>query len=324
MFNFRAAMTALAGIAFSLATPQFAAAQSDQPIHIVVPYAGGGMIDSVVRMLAEDMAIELGQPVVVDNKPGANGIVGSEYVASAKADGLTLLSGGTGPVSLNALLRPNLPYKVSDFAPVAMLFDGPLSVTVPTKLGVNSIQELVTYSKENNRPLRYATLGPGSVTHLFGLMLGKRLGVEMVPVAYRNNPAALVDLLGGQNELNFSTPISLTEYMKTGEVKVLALTTQERSASYPDIPTLVELGYPKLVASFWTGLLAPAGTPQDVIDRTSAAAVNAMALEKNSSFLSKRGLNPKPGGTKAMAEQLKFDDESWGSIIKQENIVLSD
>ncbi|MAW88813.1 MAG: hypothetical protein CMJ42_20020 [Phyllobacteriaceae bacterium] len=308
--------------AASIAAPFAPAALADETIHIVVPYQGGGTVDSIVRMVAEGMSKELGQPVVVENKPGANGIIGSQYVASAKPDGLTLLSGGTGPVSLNAMLRPELPYKVESFAPVAMLFDGPLSVTVPTWMKVDDIDGLKKYAADNGNPLRYGTMGPGSVTNLFGLLLEQQLGTEMVDVAYKNNPSSLVDLIGGQAELSFATPIALVEHMKAGDVKILALTTKERHPKFPDIPTMVELGYTDLIASFWTGLLAPAGTPQETVDRLGAAAVKAMNTPEITELLTSRGLNPLPGGPQAMADQLAHDQKVWGAIIKENNLTI--
>lgn len=305
--------------ATQLFTPH--AALAGEPIHIVVPYGGGGMIDALVRMVAEKMAVELDQPVVVDNKPGANGIIGSQFVASAKPDGLTILSGGTGPISLNAMLRKNLPYSVDSFAPVAMLFDGPLSVTVPAKLNINSMKEFEAYGAQKGSPVSYGTMGPGSVTHLFGLLLAKETKLKMRDVAYRNNPSSLVDLISGQVDLSFATPIALVKHMQANEVKVLALTTKERSSKFPDIPTLTELGYP-MTASFWTGFLAPKGTPKAEIDRIAQAAVNAMNDPKISGFLSARGLNPNPGGPDAMAAQLADDAKVWGKTIKEEGLSL--
>lgn len=297
---FAAVMTALLPGVYSAS----ARAKSDQPIHIVVPYAGGGTIDAIVRMVAEKMRDELGQPVVVDNKPGANGIVGSSYVAQAKPDGLTLLAGGTGPVSLNVLLRKNLAYSIKSFDPVAMLFDGPLSITVPSKIGIESVKGLTDFAKKSGKLLRYGTLGPGSVTHLFGLMLEQNLGVGMVDVAYRNNPSSLVDLIGGQAELSFATPIALAEHVKSGDVKILALTTEKRHPQFPDIPTVTELGHPSLIASFWTALLAPAGTPKAQISRISAAAVKAMQSPDINDVLVKQGLTPQPGGLKFWPSRL--------------------
>tara|TARA_R110000751_G_scaffold115684_2_gene215075 strand:+ start:582 stop:1556 length:975 start_codon:yes stop_codon:yes gene_type:complete len=319
--NRRIAIAAV-GAALALATPQIASAQSNEPITFVVPYGGGGLVDGMTRQIADLVSTELGVPVLVENKPGANGIIGSQYVASAKADGLTFLVGATGPISLNVLLRPNLPYGLEDFDPVATMFSGPLTVTVPASLGVDTIDGLAEYAKETGRPLRYATLGPGSVTHLFGLIMQGELGVDMVDVAYRNNPAALVDLMGGQAELNFSTPISLLDHEKSGDIKMLAITTPERMDQFPDLPTTTELGYPNLESSFWFGLLAPAGTPAEIIEKVGAAVEHAINDADFQQKMINVGMIPQPGLADAMQAQLDTDMKVWGKVVKENNITL--
>ena len=192
----RQAATLMAGaIVAPFVAPAIVSARSLQTIVIIVPYASGGSIDSLMRSIAKGMSEALDQPVLVDNKPGANGIVGSQYVARAAKDGTVLLAGGTGPISLNVLLRKALPYKLADFASVAMLCNGPLSLTVNAKMAATDMKGFVTYAKGRDKPLFYATLGPGSVTHLFGIMMGKSMGFAVTDVAYRNNPASIMELL---------------------------------------------------------------------------------------------------------------------------------
>ncbi|AQZ53038.1 Bug family tripartite tricarboxylate transporter substrate binding protein [Martelella mediterranea] len=319
---FRRTVLAAAGMAALMFSATGVSAQSGDPIHLVVPYGGGGLIDGLVRQIADSMSAELGQPVVVDNKPGANGIVGASYAAAAKPDGLTYLVGATGPVSLNVMLRENLPFSMDSFEPVGTMMNGPLTITVPAALEIDTIDELKEYAVDTGKPLRYATLGPGSVTHLFGMVLQDQLGVPMVDVAYRNNPAAIVDLLGGQNDLNFSTPISLIKQEEAGEVKILAVSTPERMAQFPDLPTTTELGYPSLVSSFWFGLLAPAGTPQADIDRVSAALQKAMGDQGLQEKMVNAGMTPEVGGADAMKAQLDSDVAFWGTVIDKNNIKL--
>ena len=165
-FN-RRNILAAAGFAIAAATTPFAAsAQSGDPIHLIVPYGGGGLIDGLVRQIGDMMSSELDQPVVVENKPGSNGIIGATYAAAAKPDGLTYFIGATGPLSLNVLLRSNLTYDLDSFVPVGTMMSGPLTVTVPASMGVSTLDELKAKAVESGQPLRYATLGPGSVTHL--------------------------------------------------------------------------------------------------------------------------------------------------------------
>ncbi|MBY6166983.1 tripartite tricarboxylate transporter substrate binding protein [Pseudooceanicola nitratireducens] len=321
-FN-RRNILAAAGFAIAAATTPFAAsAQSGDPIHLIVPYGGGGLIDGLVRQIGDMMSAELDQPVVVENKPGSNGIIGATYAAAAKPDGLTYFIGATGPLSLNVLLRSNLTYDLDSFVPVGTMMSGPLTVTVPASMGVSTLDELKAKAVESGQPLRYATLGPGSVTHLFGMVLQDKLGVPMVDVAYRNNPSAIVDLIGGQNDLNFSTPISLVKHEEAGDLKMLAISTEERHERFPDLPTTTELGYPDLVSSFWFGVLAPAGTPEDQIARVSAALQNAMKNEELQTKMTNVGMTPHVGGPDAMQAQLDWDQEFWGGVIKENNITL--
>lgn len=321
LFNRRSILAAL-GFAAGIAMAPISSAAADEAIHLIVPYGGGGLVDGLVREMAETMTQELGQPVVVENKPGSNGIIGAAYVAAAKPDGLTYLVGATGPLSLNVLLRDNLPFKMESFEPVGTMFSGPLTITVPTAMGVNSLDELKTWAKESGKPLRYAMLGPGSVTHLFGMVLQEVLGTEMVPVAYKANPEMIVDQIGGQVELNFSTPISLIKHVKSGDLKILAISTEERMGKFPDLPSVTELGYPQLVSSFWFGLVAPAGTPQEEKDRVSAALQKAMSVQSLQDKMINVGMTPHVGGADAMKAQLDWDVDFWGGVIKKNNISL--
>ncbi|MGN0934616.1 tripartite tricarboxylate transporter substrate binding protein [Falsigemmobacter intermedius] len=318
----RRAFTAALTAAVALGAP-LAALASEGPVTIVVPYAAGGTNDAFARMLADGMSKELGRNVFVENKPGANGIIGATFVAKAKADGTTLLLGGTGPVSLNTMLRAKLPYKPEDFASVAMMFEGPLTITVPSALGVNSVEELAEWSKTNGKPIRYGTLGPGSVTDLYGAIFGRAFGIDVRAVAYKNNPSSLVDLIGGQAEMSNATPIALTEYVKNGDLKMLALTTAERDPAFPEIPTVTELGYPQLQATYWTALHAPAGTPQDIIDTLSAAAVKTVQSEAYRDLLSNNGQYEKAGGPEVLDAQLARDKEVWGKVIEDQGLKLN-
>ncbi|UWR35558.1 tripartite tricarboxylate transporter substrate binding protein (plasmid) [Sulfitobacter sp. W027] len=316
-------LIAAVGFATSaMIAPIGAFADSGDPITLVVPYGGGGLIDGLVREIGDMMSEDLGQPVIVENKPGSNGIIGATYAAAAKPDGQTYFIGATGPLSLNVMLREGLTYDLDSFEPVGTMMSGPLTVTIPASIEANTLEELKAYAIELGQPLRYATLGPGSVTHLFGKVLQDKLGVEMVDVAYADNPSAVVDLIGGLNDLNFSTPISLVKYQQAGDVKMLAISSPERHEKFPDLPTTTELGYPELVSSFWFGLLAPKGTPQNEIVRVSAALQNAMQDEAIQTKMNNVGMTPEVGGVDAMQAQLDWDKDFWGSVIKENNITL--
>lgn len=313
---------AAAGLAASMALSPLSAQAQGETIHLIVPYGGGGLVDGLVREMAETMTEELGQPVVVENKPGSNGIIGASYVASAKPDGTTYLVGATGPLSLNTLLRSSLPFSMESFEPVGTMFSGPLTITVPTSMGVNNMAELKEWADKSGKPMRYAMLGPGSVTHLFGMVLQDVMDVPLNNVAYKANPEMIVDQIGGQIELNFSTPISLVKHVDAGDLKILAVSTEERMERFPDLPTVVEEGYPQLISSFWFGLVAPTGVPQEERDRVSAALQVAMQDQGLQEKMINVGMTPMVGGADAMQAQLDWDQDFWGTVIKENNISL--
>lgn len=322
-FNRRQAAALLGGgLLAPLAAPSIVKAASNQPIFIVVPYAGGGTIDNMIRAIAKSMSETLQQPVLVDNKPGGNGIVGSQHVARAPKDGTTLLAGGTGPISLNVMLRKNLPYKLEDFASVAMLCSGPLTLTVNASMPATDVKSFVAHAKTRSKPLFYATLGPGSVTHLYGIIMSQSMGFEVTDIPYRNNPASVMELLSGECDLNFATPAAVIEHVKAGKLKILALSTPQRVATLPDIPTFAESGYPQLNASFWTALHAPAGTPPDVIARLNAAANAAMKTPEIARLMEIESYLIESGAPSLLDRQLVKDTELWGPVIKSRNIVL--
>jgi len=320
-----AGIAGIAGAAAALGTASLSRSVRAQgkTISIVVPYAPGGTAsDAFARMIAASMQEDLKRNVIVENKPGGNGIIACTHVSRAAPDGSTLLLGGTGPVSLNVMMRPNLAYSLESFQSVAMLFDGMLTLTAATRLGANSIPELVAYAKKNG-PLRYGTFGPGSVSELYGLMLTKRLGLPLTPVPYKSNAAAIMDMVGGNGDFSVATPISLIDFQKRGDVKILALTTAERYPAFPDIPSIAELGYPDLQSYYWTALHAPKGTPMDVVKPLAEAAIKAVQSDKFKEMLVTNGQTLKAGGPEALDAQLEQDRNFWGKIIKENNIVLN-
>ncbi|TKT69627.1 tripartite tricarboxylate transporter substrate binding protein [Aquamicrobium sp. LC103] len=312
-----------AGALAPLAMPTIARA-AGETIRIVYPYAGGSAVNNIIRMIADNMSKTLGQTVILEDKPGGNGIVATQSVARGPKDGTMVLVGATGTLPLNTLLRSALPYKIEDFQPVGMMLEGPLTVTVNTKTApVDDMKSLVEWAKERNKPLHYATLGPGSVTHLFGVLFSKATGLPSAPVAYRNNNAQILDLLAGQNDLNFSTPASLIEHEKSGEVKMLAVTTSDRMARLPDTPTVVEAGYPGLLCSFWYSLMVPTGTPDDTVTRLNEALNIALQDAGIRERMEAECLTNNPGAPTAVTSILERDMKVWGDIIRSEGITLN-
>ncbi len=308
--------------AAGLAVPAVARAQGARPIRFVVPFAAGGLTDIVTRMVAQHMAQTLGQTIVVENRPGGNAIIGTEAVARAPKDGLTVLVGGTAGLPLNVLMRPNLPYALADFAPVALLFDGPLSLTINADLPPRDIAAFVAYARASPNPLRYATNGPGSVSHLFGILMADAMGIRLTDVAYRGNAPSTTDLLAGIIEISVEAPTTTIEHVRAGRLRLLGLSFPERAPLLPEIPTFKEAGYPELVAGFWTALLCPAGTPPEAIARLNAAANKAMESEAIRQRLAGEALRAISGPPALLQRQIASDLAQWGRIIREKNITL--
>ncbi len=296
--------------------------QAGRPIRFVVPFAAGGLTDIITRLVAQHMSDTLGQPIVVENRPGGNAIIGTEAVARAPKDGLTVLVGGTAGLPLNVMMRPSLPYKLEDFASVALLFDGPLSLTVNAALPATSIAEFVRHAKASPNPLRYATNGKGSVSHLFGLLMEKAMEIRLTDVAYRGNGPSTADLLAGHIEISVEAPTTTIEHVRSGRLRLLGLSFPDRAPLLPEIPTFREAGYPDLVTGFWTALLVPAGTPAPMIERLNAAAQRAMQDATIKARLEAEALRPIAAPPAALDAQMRRDRESWGALIRAQNLTL--
>lgn len=312
----------LAAAAASLFAPALVRAQGARAIRFVVPFAPGGLTDIVTRMIANQMSQTLEQTIVVENRAGGNAIIASEAVARAPKDGLTVLVGGTAGLTLNAMMRQNLPYRLEDFAPVALLFDGPLTLTINADLPPRDIRGFVDYAKAQRNPLRYATNGPGSVGHLFGIMMSDAMGIPLTDVAYRGNGPSTTDLLAGVIEISVEAPTTTIEHVRAGKLRLLGLSAAERAPLLPQVPTFKEAGYPQLVASFWTALLVPAGTPAAEAARLNAAANKAMESEAIRARLTAEALRPISGPPSLLDDQMRRDREQWGRIIAERKITL--
>ena len=312
----------LAVAAPGLALPATLRAQAAPTIRFVVPFAAGGLTDIITRMVAQHMAQTLGQTIVVDNRPGGNAIIASEAVARAPKDGLTVLVGGTAGLPLNVLLRPSLPYKLEDFAPVALLFDGPLSLTVNAALPPRDIAGFVAHAKARPDPLRYATNGVGSVSHLFGMLMAEAMGIKLVDVVYRGSGPSTADLLAGVIEISLEAPTTTLEHIRAGKLRLLGLSFAERSPLFPEVPTFKEAGYAELVAGFWTGLLCPAGTPPEQVARLNAAANRAMESAPIRERLASEALRAISGPPDLLRQQMARDMAQWRGIIKEKGITL--
>src|SRR3954467_9868771 len=246
-------------------------------IHLIVPFPPGGGNDTVARAIAQQMSPALGQPVVIDNRPGAGGSIGAELAAKAPADGYTLFLAGVGSHVVNPNLHAKLPYDpVKDFAPITLIASAPSVLVVNPKVPAQNIAEFTAYARANPGKLNYASNGNGSAAQLAAAMYESMAGVKMVHVPYKGIAPAMTDLLSGEVQLMFGTIVALVPHIQAGKLRALAVTSKKRSSLLTDIPTLAESGLPDYEAGSWYGVLAPAGTPRDIIQRLNGSIVKAI------------------------------------------------
>ncbi|AZG08605.1 tripartite tricarboxylate transporter substrate binding protein [Pigmentiphaga sp. H8] len=242
-----------------------------RPVTMVVPFAAGGSSDILARAFGASLAARLGQPVIIENKPGAGGIIASDYVARAQPDGYTLLFGTIGTHAINAVLKKTLPFDVAkSFTAIGRLQDGPLVLVVNPSLQVKNLQGLIDYARANPDKLSYASAGIGAISHLGGELFKSEAKVEIVHVPYKGGGAAMPDLLGGQVQLMLETIPNTLSSVRAGKLRALAISSDKRSAALPDVPTFKESGLKGLDVTTWTGLFGPANLPADIASRLNA------------------------------------------------------
>jgi tripartite-type tricarboxylate transporter receptor subunit TctC len=302
-----------------------AAAQSypSKPIRLIVPFAAGGGNDNVARLVGKRLADGLGQPVLVDNRPGAGGVVGAELAAKSAPDGYTLFLGGVGSHAINPNLHEKLPYDpIKDFAPVALLAQAPLVLVVHPSVPANSVAELTAYARAHPGKLNFASNGNGSSSQLAAVMFDSMAGVEMVHVPYKGLSPALADLLSGQVQLMFSSVVAILPHIKAGKLRGLAVTGAKRLASLPELPTIAESGLPGYEASSWYGILAPAGTPREIVMKLNAGLAKALEQPEVRNSLLAEGAEPVGGSPEAFAAHIRAEKERLGKLIRDAKIRL--
>ncbi|WP_428682164.1 Bug family tripartite tricarboxylate transporter substrate binding protein [Reyranella sp.] len=314
----RALLPLLAGC---LALSAFAAAAQDwpsKPIRIVVPFPSGGTTDTAVRPLADRLSQQLGVSVVVDNKPGAAGRIGYDFAAKAAPDGYTLLA-GTDSLGLQPHLDPPPNYDpIRDFAPIAQLSSQPLVIAVHPSLGVTTLQQLVELGRTQREPLGYATSGIGSSQNFAGEWFARVSGLKMLHVPYRGGGQAVNDLLAGQVQLAVLGIAPLIPYQKSGRIRILAVTTAERSPALPDVPTLKELGY-DVVVDQWMALLAPAKVPPAILSRINAEVNAALGDARLREIYAGAAMRPVGGSAQHLGALLENDYRRFGTLTKELN-----
>ena len=309
--------TTFVAIAAFAALAHAQASYPSKPIRLVVPFPAGGTTDILARAVAQRLTETMGQPVVVDNRAGAGGNIGADMVAKAPPDGYTLLMGTVGTHAINASLYAKMPYDhVRDFAPVILVAGVPNVLVVNPALPVNSVQELIAYGKANPGKLNFASSGNGTSIHLAAELFKTMTGVQMAHVPYKGSAPALVDLAGGQVQLMFDNLPSSLALIKAGKLKALAVTSAQRSAALPDVPTVAESGLAGFEASSWFGLLAPAGTPKDIIAKLNGEVTKWLATPEAKEKLAAQGAIPAGRSPDDFMRHIAAETVKWQKVVK--------
>jgi tripartite-type tricarboxylate transporter receptor subunit TctC len=312
---------AAAGCAWTCA----AAAANDvypaKPVRLLVGFSAGGAVDNVARQLGQALTTRLGQPFVVENKPGATGTIAAEVTAKSPADGYTLLLGTQSTMVVAPGLYPKLNFKpLEDFVPISLVASVPLALVVHPSLPVKNVKELIALARSKNGGLMYASSGQGGPQHVASELLASMAGVEMVHVPYKGEANALNDLLGNQVPIMFGNLPTLLPHIRSGKVKVLAVSSLQRAEAAPDIPTIAESGLPGFEALTWFGLYAPAGTPRPVVDRLVTAVTQSLADPVIKSKLRAQGLTIVGNNPDQFRAYMKTEMVKWGKLIETAHI----
>jgi len=293
----------------------------DKPIRLVVPFAPGGVTDTSGRVVAEALSRRLGQAIVVENKAGASGNIGTQGVALAPADGYTLLLGFDGTLVINPHVFPNFPIDVQkDLAPVGKIGDATLIVVANPAFPAKTLGELIAYSKKQPGGVSYGSSGVGGTPHIVGELLKLRTGANLTHVPYKGGGPAMADALGGNIPLVFTAVAGAMTYVKAGRLVPIAVSSAQRTPSLPDVPTFIEAGIPDFDASSWVAILAPAGTPRPVIEKLNrdlnAVLTDPAIVEK----LATLGIVATPGSPQQLADQIRGDLAKYGQVVKAAGI----
>jgi tripartite-type tricarboxylate transporter receptor subunit TctC len=292
-------------------------AYPDKPLRLIVPFPPGGGADNLARLMMPRVAQALGQPIVIENKPGAGGNTGAEFVAHAAPDGYTLLYGTNGTHAINASLYRNLHFDpVKDFTPVSQLTEIATMLVVNPQLPVNSTAELIGYARANPGKLNFASAGNGTTSHLAGELFRTQAGIDIVHVPYRGGAQAITDLIGGQVQMMIDVMPNAYPQVQGGRVRGLAVATRHRFPGAPELPTIAESGLPGFEASAWDGIFVPAGTPAAIVERLNAAIRQALDDPEVGATLRARGARPVPGTPEAFAQFIAASVEKWALAVR--------
>jgi len=317
----RLSLFACAFLALAATVPGHAQRYPDQPVKIVVPFPPGGNVDISARIISQALSDELGQPFVVENKAGAAGFIGADFVVKSKPDGYTLLVSSNSAISIGPLLNPNAPYEpLRDFTAVGMLAQTPLVIVVNPAVAANSVAELVELAKREPGKLVMATPSSGSINHMGIELFQGATGTKFNLVHYKGNAPAVTDLLGGHAQVSFDQLTSSLPHIKSGKLRALAVTSSQRAPELPDVPTLEQAGFKGLEAVTFTAVVGPRGLPADVVARLSAALSKALQSQSVKERFAAAGAQVRVTTPEEFSQFLRDEQARWGKVIKDANI----
>jgi tripartite-type tricarboxylate transporter receptor subunit TctC len=310
-------LAALVGALGLCPAPSQAQPYPARPIKVIVPTPAGGPVDVIARLVANYLTSAVGQPVVVDNRPGAGNTLGSKEAAQAEPDGYTLLYSSASGLVFAPMLQKNAGYDpITSYDPIVLVAQSSTILVVHPSVPVKSVQELVAYAKANPGKVNFSSGGIGVLPHLIGEWFKSRAGIDIVHVPYRGGGPSINDLVGGQVQMTFEGTSVLLPLIETGKLRALAVTSAKRLPQLPDVPTMTESGFPGFVSTSWTGLLAPAHTPREVIDKLNAQVNEGLKSTELKAALAKVSNEPVGGTPKEFADTIKGDIDKWAPVVK--------
>ena len=292
----------------------------NRPIKMIVPFAPGGA-DVMARLVGDQITAALGQPIVIENRPGgAGGTVGTKFVTTAEPDGYTLTLASPGPITVAPAVNKALDYDpLTQLAPVAMIATAPIVMAVYPGVPANTVREFVAHAKANPGKINFASPGFGTSSHLFGELLKQRTGIEIVHVPYRGATPAIVDLVAGQVQMFFDNVRNVQSFIQAGKLRALAVTSEKRSPGMPDLPTMAEAGIDKFIGSYWNGVLVPAGTPQPIIEKLNAVINQGLRSREGQASITRLGMEPRLGSPQDFAKLIAQEHQHWAAVARAAN-----
>ena len=317
----------LCTLTLSVALPAHAQTAKDypgRPVRIIVPQAAGSGVDLTARVVAQKLTEAWGHQVIVENRPGANGIIGLEAGAKAKPDGYTLSLGVPSSLTMNPYVYKSLPYDtLRDFVPITQTATNTFGLVINPALPVRDVKELVALARARPGELSYGSFGIGNQTHLGGELFSSQIGIRLLHVPYKGETPAVVDLLSGQIAMIFTPMQGAVPHIRSGKLKLLATLGGSRARAFPDVPTMIEAGYKTIVITGWTGLLAPTGTPQDIVDKLQKEIAARLLVPETRESLASQGAEPVASTPEQFAAFIRAEMAKWSAVIKKAGLEAS-